>query len=260
MNRICLVGGDARMDYAAFALQSMGYETVRAQEALPKNMDALVLPVRYSSDGQHIAGTDIAIAKISDALNPGGSVIGGMLPESWSDCFDYMKDEAFLYENARITAEGAIMLLGRATSGTLYGSDVGVIGMGRISEHLCMMLAAMGAHVTVYARRPEALARARALGARAVRLSGALPDSACAHDMLCNTVPHVLMGADQSALIPVKTVLLELASAPGGFDMKAVKERGICYVDGQGIPGKYAPRAAGELIACYVASVVKGER
>lgn len=260
MKRICLAGGDVRMDEASLALQNMGYETLRAREALPRDLDALVLPVRYSTDREYIAGTRIALSEIGSALVPGGRVIGGMLPADWIGCYDYMKDEAFLYENARITAEGAIMLLGNATRGTLYGSDVGVIGMGRIAEHLCIMLGGIGARVTVYARRPEALARARALGACAVRFTHALPDCVSAHGMLCNTVPHVLMDAWRLDFVSRDTVLLELASAPGGFDMEAVRAKGLCFVDGQGIPGKYAPRAAGRLIAKYVASIARGDR
>ena len=56
------------------------------------------------------------------------------------------------------------------------------------------------------------------------------------------------------------TVLLELASVPGGFDLDAVTEFGLHYVNGQGLPGKYAPRAAGKLIADYVIDTLKGER
>jgi dipicolinate synthase subunit A len=73
-------------------------------------------------------------------------------------------------------------------------------------------------------------------------------------------VPHVLFDTALLGGARSDTVLLELASVPGGFDMAAVNELGLHYVNGQGLPGKYAPRAAGKLIADYVIDKLKGER
>lgn len=230
MREICIVGGDARAAYAVQALEREGYRVTRATQTEMQ---------------QHAA---------RDCL-----FVGGGLPESLGG-YDYLKDEAFLYDNARITAEGAVMLLGAHTKGTVFGMDVAVIGMGRIAECLCPLLSALGARVTVYARRSEVLARARAMGARTVRFSGVLPVSVVQHDAVCNTVPHVLLDRALLASARPELLLLELASLPGGFDMNAVQEFGMEYADGRGLPGRYAPRAAGELIAAYVMDFVKGER
>lgn len=248
MTRICVAGGDERMEYAANALKKAGYEVVRDPDT--QDYDALVLPVR--SNG-------ITPDGIQATRDCGGCVIGGMLPIHGDGCFDYMKDEAFLYENARITAEGALVLLGERLRGTLYGADVGILGMGRIAECLCRMLCALGVRTTVYARRPEALMRARAMGAKTVRFCDQLPQCVTAHDAICNTVPFMLMDASLLSHVRRDALLLELASAPGGFDLMAVQRGGLCYVGGQGLPGKYAPRAAGELIADYTVRVLNGE-
>ena len=188
------------------------------------------------------------------------AVIGGMLPEGGARTYDYMKDEAFLFDNARITAEGALMLLGAGLEGTLYDADVAIMGMGRIAECLCRMLCALGVRTTVYARRPEVLSRARALGAKTVCFSGTLPPGITSHDALCNTVPHVLFDEGLLSQMKKSMLLVELASAPGGFDMEAVGRHGLHVVNGQGIPGKYAPRAASRLIADYTVKALKGER
>ena len=229
MREICLVGGDARMEFAAQALGERGYKVSRIA---PSDMQA------------HAAR--------------GCLLVGGGLPQG-NGYADYLKDEAFLYENARITAEGALMLLGKSTPGTVYGMDVGVIGMGRIAECLCPLLRALGARVTVYARRPEALSRARTAGVEAVRFSGVLPRQVVAHDAICNTVPHVLFDRALLSDMPRDCLLLELASAPGGFDANALRELGLTLIPGQGLPGKYAPRAAGELIAAYAQRMHEGE-
>ena len=230
MREICIVGGDDRVEYAVQALRDAGYDAKR-----------------------------VTLAQASECARQGSILVGGNLPLELGG-YDYLKDEAFLYENARITAEGAVVLLGAHTEGTVFSMDVAVIGMGRIAECLCPLLRALGARVTVYARRPEVLARARALGAQTVRFLEALPASAVQHQAICNTVPHVLYGRELLASARRDVLLLELASAPGGFDARAVRELGLRYVNGQGLPGKYAPRAAGELIADYAIGIWKGER
>ena len=229
MERICLVGGDARMEYAARALEAVGYRVAR-----------------------------ISRDEIEQARNQGDLVVGGGLPAGCGG-LDYLQNEAFLYDNARLTAEGALVLLGSSTQGELLGADVGVIGMGRIAQCLCPLLHAVGAHVTVYARRAEALSRARAMGAATVQLEERLPACAVQHEMICNTVPHVLFDSALLSLAKRDVLLLELASAPGGFDRAAVEALGLQVVNGQGLPGKYAPRAAGERIASYVLDALKGE-
>ena len=229
MERIYIVGGDARMEYAVQALEREGPSAAR-----------------------------ITLEKAWEHAACGSMMVGGGLPPTLG-AYDYLGDEVFLYGNARLTAEGALVLLGNSTAGQLFGADIAVIGMGRIAECLCPLLRAVGARVTVYARRAEVLARARAMGARTVQFTERLPASAVQHEMLCNTVPHLLLDAQLLEDARGDILLLELASAPGGFDPDAVAERGLQYVNGQGLPGKYAPRAAGELIAEYVLRVMKGE-
>ena len=227
MKEICLVGGDARMAHAARILERAGYSTAR-----------------------------ITLADAQAHAARGSVIVGAGLPDL-PGCIDYTMDEAFLYDNARLTAEGAVMLLGTCTQGAVFGMDVALIGMGRIAECMCPLLRALGARVTVYARRPEALARARAMGAQTVRFSDRLPACAVRHDALCNTVPHVLFDRALLTLAGQEVLLLELASVPGGFDMDAVRDLGTRYVDGRGLPGKYAPQAAGALIADYVMETLK---
>ena len=229
MRQICLVGGDARMEYAARALEAAGHRVAR-----------------------------ITPEEIAQAAEQGSLVVGGGLPAG-SGGLDYLQNEAFLFDNARLTAEGALVLLGSSTKGELLGADVGVIGMGRIAQCLCPLLLAVGARVTVYARRAEALSRARAMGACTVQFGDRLPASAARHDMICNTAPCVLFDPGLLALVSRDSLLLELASAPGGFDRAAAEALGLQMINGQGLPGKYAPRAAGQRIAAFVLDAIQKE-
>jgi dipicolinate synthase subunit A len=54
-------------------------------------------------------------------------------------------------------------------------------------------------------------------------------------------------------------VLLELASAPGGFDTEAAEKLGLKIIAAPGLPGQCAPYAAAELIRDAIYGVI-GER
>lgn len=255
--QICVLGGDVRMDHAAAALQKRGYCVTRTLEN--KSGEVLLLPIRYSTDGLHVSGTQVTL---TDAVQKRRLILGGLPPVQapHARVLDYTAREWLLQENARLTAEGAVVLLAGHTDRALYGADVGVLGMGRIATHLCRLLIALGAGVTVYARKPTALQEVAKMGARAVSSAEGLPVAAVrSHDALLNTVPARLLGATVLSHSRPGMLYLELASAPGAVEREAAERAGIRYIDGQGLPGKYAPCSAGELIATCVAEHLKEE-
>lgn len=257
--QICVLGGDVRMDHAAASLQKMGYGVERT-DRIPGAAQVLVLPVRYSTDGLFISGTKVPLGQAVAGCRTviGGGVSGLDIPHA--RVYDYMCDETVVSANARLTAEGAAVLVAGQMDRALYGADLAVVGMGRIATFLCEILHALGAQVTVYARKEQALHKAVRMGARAVSIAGGMPEQiVSAHDAVLNTVPYVLL--DQGLLLHSRPGMLyvELASSPGGIDRRAAERYGVRLVDGQGIPGKYAPRSAGELIAVYVDEILRRE-
>ena len=53
------------------------------------------------------------------------------------------------------------------------------------------------------------------------------------------------------------TLLVELASVPGGFDICAARELGANISWALSLPGKYAPESAGAIIAESVLKILK---
>ena len=53
------------------------------------------------------------------------------------------------------------------------------------------------------------------------------------------------------------TMLVELASVPGGFDVCAARELGANISWALSLPGKYAPESAGTIIAESVLEILK---
>ena len=68
------------------------------------------------------------------------------------------------------------------------------------------------------------------------------------YDVIFNTVPAPVLTAQALSRQRWGTLLLELASPPGGIDREAARRFGLRVVDAPGLPGRLSPKAAGELI------------
>ena len=165
---------------------------------------------------------------------------------------DYLRCEDFALRNAELTAEGAVGCLLQG-EGALRGSRVLLVGFGRIGKLLARKLCALGALVTVAARRPEDRALAELLGCRALRI----PETGSAQwDAVVNTVPATLFGAEELAAFGAAR-LVELASPPYGFDPAAAAALGKPIELLSGLPGKCAPVAAAAALRDTIYSVLE---
>ena len=149
--------------------------------------------------------------------------------------------------NAVPTAEGAIQLAMEATDRTIHGSHCLVIGYGRIGRLLAERLAALGAQVSVSARRYRDLAWIDAVGCRGLR-TNALAGELDRFDLIFNTVPALILDAGRLEETREDCVILELASSPGGVDFDAARRLGRRALLASGLPGKSAPRTAAAAI------------
>lgn len=149
--------------------------------------------------------------------------------------------------NALPTAEGAIALAIEATDRTIHGSRCLVTGCGRIGRLLAQRLQALGAQVTVSARRYGDLAWASVWGYACLH-TGQLSGHLEGFDMIFNTVPALLFDASLLRQLREDCFLLDLASAPGGVDLEAAGRLRRRVRNAPGLPGKTAPRTAAAAI------------
>lgn len=161
--------------------------------------------------------------------------------------------------NAVPTAEGAIMFAIQHTDITLHGSDAAVIGFGRVGMTLAPRLRALGARVRVFARQPEALARAYEMGFEPLDL-GALRSEIRPVDLVFNTVPAPILTADVLAEMKPSAFILDLASAPGGTDFHFAEKRGIRALLAPSLPGLVAPKTAGKILADVLTRLIAAQK
>ena len=119
----------------------------------------------------------------------------------------------------------------------------------------------MGARVTVAARKQQDLEHAAACGCHTVHLTGqdALKRFAKSASIIFNTVPYWLFSDAVLADMSKSTLIIDLASAPGGVDGNAANAYGIRVIWALSLPGKYAPVTAGEIIGETVMNFGRGE-
>jgi dipicolinate synthase subunit A len=101
-------------------------------------------------------------------------------------------------------------------------------------------------------------ARAELLGCRSIPLSEAALHGG-EFGVVCNTIPARVVGGSFLEQLSEDTLVLDLASRPGGVDWEAAQERGCRVVWALSLPGKTAPITAGEIIAGTILHILKEE-
>lgn len=282
--KLAVLGGDARQIAMARDLTRVGYtvflwglgegsdlvgsgEICKEWEAAVAGADAVILPIPASADGVNVNcpleknGNVLRLSVLFDRMR-GKRLYGGRLSESalrlaaekGIEPIDYFQVEALQQRNAVPTAEGALAIAMKELPITIQGLTCAVIGYGRIGKLLAQKLKALGACVTVYARRSESRAEAETNGhiTRPIDEGNAY-DSLRSLPVGCravfNTVPKRLMTQDVLEAVPKNCVLIDLASAPGGIDQAAAQRLGLTCVWGTALPGKCMPESAGVILA-----------
>ncbi len=281
IGRMAVLGGDRRQISAArvlaergiavsaWGLGDCGAEIATARlaptwETAVENADAIMLPLPASVDGVRIntplqlEGESLRMRTLLDAVPAKTVLLGGRLDDSIRvladrrsiTCLDYFESEVLQRRNAIPTAEGAIEIAMRELPVTLHGTDAVIFGYGRIGVALGMRLRALGARVTVYARRREQLADATLCGHAVRRLSEIDREiDPVPARVIFNTVPAHVLIPDFLRKIPRNCLLIDLASSPGGFDHALAERLGLRCIWGTALPGKCAPESAGRIIA-----------
>ena len=274
IGEIAFVGGDERQLIAAKKLKHAGFQvTVKgvpnAQNWLKPTKDAryVVLPVSgmdqegwLSLDGGEKLRCDRSwLAELrSDAL----ILCGKTAPAFDRWCQEvgrsrhcYLEDHAYQATNAIPTAEGVLRLTYASRPKTIAGSRALITGLGCCGQALAVRLKALGAHVTVAARSGDDRAYGELLGLWMIDYPQ-LAQMASQAELVYNTVPALVLTQEVLEQMPAETLIVDLASAPGGTDFAAARNLGLSAVLAGNIPGRYFPQTAGEILANHLAHII----
>jgi dipicolinate synthase subunit A len=131
-----------------------------------------------------------------------------------------------------------------------------VIGYGKVAFATAKLFHAVGAVVTVFARKEQARIEAHMMGYTAKPLDEL---SACAgeYELLINTVPARILNREILSKISKDAWIMELASAPFGLDFDEAKSLGVHVELASGLPGKFFPETAGYAVADTVLDLLR---
>ncbi len=275
--KIAVLGGDARQCALAAYLAKKGasvwiwglammppmegiYVAASMDEAL-QGSKAVIFPVpAFDTEGRLYmlppAVDTPPVEAILERVPPFVPIYGGRISQEIGvraaalgrTISDYMRYESVVSRNAALTAEGAVSLAMNELEIGLRDAKIAVLGYGRIGARLAELISSFGAEVSVGARRADVRDHVSACGQKPIDLTdaNAREDLCQGYDVILNTVPYRLLNEELLAKMPKKTLLVELASSPGGWDPMAEIPCRTIYAPG--LPSKYAPVSAGRIL------------
>lgn len=281
---IWVVGGDLRQAKLAQLLAEDGHTvhtcalgepeaetpnlTAEASLRRVNKADCVILPLPVSA-GNGLLHAPLSLsrhllASVLDQLAPQQFLCGGRIDreteklaqERGLAIHDYFAREELAIANAVPTAEGAVQLAMEHLPITIHGSKVLVIGFGRVGRLTAQRFQALGARVSVAARKYDQLAWAQAMGLGGEHLAN-LRGWLCGYDLIVNTVPAQVLGQEELEDVKPDCLILDLASKPGGVDLGAAGELGLTVVWALSLPGKVAPITAGAAIKSTIYNMLR---
>jgi dipicolinate synthase subunit A len=283
---IAVIGGDARQlevirkltDLDA-KLSLIGFEqldhgfTGASKEQIDEvdftNIDAIILPVAgTNSEGEvdtifsneKVVFTEDLLSKTPEHC----TVYSGISNQYLDHVVDstnrklvklFERDDVAIY-NSIPTVEGTIMMVIQHTEITIHNSTIAVLGMGRVGMSVARTFALLGAKVKVGARKSEHIARIFEMGMKPFHLNS-LEEEVENVDVVINTIPHHIVTSSVISKMPPHTLIIDLASKPGGTDFRYAEKRGIKALLAPGLPGIVAPKTAGQIVANVMVQLLR---
>ena len=258
-----VLGGDMRQVYLSRLLRADGhsvstYATGQTDAAGLDGLartDCVIFPLPVCSApgllSAPLSSADHPIEPLLDRLHPGQLLCGGRADRDTLNRFavrglaltDYFALEELTVANAVPTAEGAVQLAMEHLPVTVHALPVLILGYGRVGRVTARRFAALGARVTVAARRPEQQDWAQTAGysSRPLPLThGELEQ----FGLVINTVPAPVLDREALTRLNDSCLIIDLASAPGGLSPDCRSECSARVIHALALPGKVAPMSA----------------
>lgn len=266
---IVIVGGDKRQKYLKEYLEKQGFdvasyglfdwdEDTDKLKGMICEDTVVILPLPATRNDKTIfmpfSKKEISIDRLFSFLGRRNLVFGGIikgellsrLRESEIEFVDYY-DQTFIEKNAVLTAFGALKIILEHIDFALPLGKYAVTGFGRVAKETVAVLKSLSCDVTVFARNSSQREDAIIKGCKAEPLTS-LSRLSGDFDIVINTVPTHIIHEETIMNMKNGSKIIELASAPFGLDFDVARKHGIDVVKAMGLPGKYTPKTAGEII------------
>lgn len=277
---IVIIGGDKRQKYLKSYLTSQGFDVssyglfdwddeTSKLKSIIKADSVIVLPLPATRNDKTIlmpfSKKELFIDNIISLLGKENLVFGGIikgellsrLRETEIPFVDYY-DNSFIEKNAVLTAFGTLKIILEHIDFALPMGKYAITGYGKVAKEVSALLASLSCDITIFARNPSQQEDAKIKGCKAYSLY-TLQEKAFEYDLIINTIPSEIFTEEILKNIRTDTKIIELASAPYGVDFDLARKHGVDVVKAFGLPGKYTPKTAGEIIGKGIEEYLKWE-
>jgi len=273
INKISIIGGDLRIvklvdmlieegvEVFSYGLENSEIEDDIKGNSLRETIEKsnIVLgPIPFSSNNETInmpfSNEKILVSEFLECMSGKTLLAGSIKQEVYDLCekkdikvIDILKREELAVLNAVSTAEGTIKIAIEETPKNIHGSNILIMGFGRVGKVLSNMLNGLGANVACEARKNSDLAWIKAYGYEPIKISN-LRENLERFDIIINTIPHIILDKENLEKVRKDALVIDLASNPGGVDREAIKKKKIKFIWALSLPGKVAPITSAEFI------------
>lgn len=245
-NSWLFIGTDSRLSTCSKIMKGLGYEANHYNgNSFSTELSTLIDELAPS----HIVLPIIEMEEMipAEKFPKGATVYPGIISSEWLSKYEeahipvhsYIKEVEYVWENARLTAEGFLLEYYESTKQSVFGKQFCITGFGKVAKMMAEVLSAMGGTVAIMARSSEQLGEAAALGYKTCEFN---PTNLSEHKTLINTVPARWLKPDDKQELRI----FDLASAPGCLKENAPDEY---YTIHLGLPGKHFPIDAANALA-----------
>lgn len=211
------------------------------------DIDALLLPFGGIDENYNIKQSQLNLLDILKENDIKTILVGNANNKLKEVClkknirlFELLKDLDFVIPNAKLTSMGIVNYLSTGNS-AVSDQKICIVGFGNIGFTLAELLKANDCSFSIYPMNE--------IEEKYVRLMGYSVSNLEDYDILINTVPKNL-NWDYESLKSKR--IIDVASAPYGFDILKINELGIRYEIVSAIPSKFAYESAANILKKYI--------
>ena len=236
-------------------------------EMAVQNAEIIIGPTPFSSNGEEIntpfGQEKVEILEFFQKIQNKILIAGSIQQQNYElakqnqvEIIDLMQREELAVLNAISTAEGAIEIAMNNTEKIIQGREILILGFGRIGKILAKKLQGLSAKVTCAVRKKVDFAWIEAYGYKAISIND-LGRNLSQYDIIINTVPKLILNQERIQYIKKESLLIDLASKPGGIDINEAKKMKIKAIWALALPGKVAPVTTAEYMKKTIYNIIE---
>ena len=253
--KILIIGGDERfislkhiLIKQNFEVDTLFLDNKNNQINKINDFNIIFLPIPFLRNeclNSPFIQEKISMEMILNILNKfEGKIIGGfsknteqIFKERNLNFTNILNDEKFTLVNAIITAEGTIEKIINKSEKSLFESNVCILGYGRVSKALARRIEPLCKNLIVY-NNPSVNYIYTKINNIKSKYIDSFKDDIQNFDVIVNTIPSLILNKELLDKTDKNSLILDLASLPGGVDFNYAKKLNLKTIHYLGVPSK----------------------